>query len=124
MKYPDNHDPSHTSTAAVVASDGATRRRPYSSTPRKIDSRKNAKTPSSASGWPTTAPACAENAAQFVPNWNSIGIPVTTPAAKLSVKIFVQKSAAAPFTASPERPARQVYQATNGASPIVPIGNR
>jgi hypothetical protein len=62
--------------------------------PRKTDSRKNANTPSIASVWPITPPAKFENWAQFVPNWNSIGIPVTTPKAKLTAKIFVQKRAA------------------------------
>ena len=35
-----------------------------------------------ASGWPMTPPVAAEKRAQWVPNWNSIGIPVTTPIAK------------------------------------------
>ena len=39
--------------------------------------------PSMASVWPMTPPAKLENRAQLVPNWNSIGMPVTTPTAKL-----------------------------------------
>ena len=35
-----------------------------------------------------------ENCAQLVPNWNSMGMPVTTPMAKLMAKIFAQKRAA------------------------------
>ena len=47
-----------------------------------------------ASLWPMTPPAAREKAAQLVPNWNSMGIPVTTPLAKLMPKIFAQKRAA------------------------------
>ena len=79
--------------------------------------------PSIASGCPTTEPLRSENVAQFVPNWNSIGMPVTTPAAKLIAKILVQKRAARAASSSPFD-ARQVNQATNGANPIVPIGKR
>ena len=59
-----------------------------------------------------------------MPNWNSIGMPVTTPAAKLIVKIVVQKRAERASISEPVVAARQVYQATKGARPIVPIGNR
>jgi hypothetical protein len=45
------------------------------------------------SGWPMTPPVARENDAQFVPNWNSIGMPVTTPSVKLIPKIFAQKRA-------------------------------
>ncbi len=41
-----------------------------------------------------TPPAWAENRAQLVPNWNSSGMPVTTPTAKLSPKIRIQNRAA------------------------------
>ncbi len=51
-------------------------------------------------------------------------MPVTTPAAKLIVKIVVQKRAERASISEPVVAARQVYQATKGARPIVPIGNR
>ncbi len=70
------------------------RRSPQTSSARKLDSRKNANSPSSASVWPITGPAIFANRAQLVPNWNSIGIPVTTPTAKLIPKIRIQKRAA------------------------------
>ncbi len=38
--------------------------------------------------------------AQLVPNWNSIGIPVTTPMAKLMAKIRPQNRAASSYRAS------------------------
>ena len=53
-----------------------------------------------------------------------MGMPVTTPAAKLMAKIFVQKAAMRADSASRRRAAFQVYAATKGARPIVPIGNR
>ncbi len=48
------------------------------------------------SGWPMTPPVSLENRDQLVPNWNSIGIPLTTPITKLSPKILAQKRAASP----------------------------
>src|SRR5579863_642894 len=102
MKNPDSHEPKQTSTADHATNGDGRSRRLYSSTPRNTDSRKNAKTPSMANGCPTTAPVRRENSAQFVPNWNSIGIPVTTPAAKLIAKILVQNRAACAAPLSPE----------------------
>ena len=48
-----------------------------------------------ASVCPITPPAKREKCDQLVPNWNSIGIPVTTPMTKLMPKILAQKRAAA-----------------------------
>jgi hypothetical protein len=70
------------------------RPRPAMKMPMNTDSAKNAKTPSMASVWPITPTAKLENPAQLVPNWNSSGMPVTTPTAKLTAKIFAQKCAA------------------------------
>ena len=50
--------------------------------------------PSMARVWPMTPPVRAEKAAQLVPNWNSMGMPVTTPIAKARPKMRVQKRAA------------------------------
>ncbi len=41
-----------------------------------------------------TPPEYWENFDQFVPNWNSIGMPVMTPKKKLMAKILAQKRAA------------------------------
>ena len=73
---------------------GPTRFQPNTSTARKPDSRKNAKIPSAARAEPNTSPTNREYRAQFVPNWNSMTIPVATPMAKLRAKIWVQKRAA------------------------------
>jgi hypothetical protein len=67
---------------------------PNRKSPRKEDSRKKANTPSMARVCPITPPADREKAAQLVPNWNSIGIPVTTPMAKLMPKMRAQNCAA------------------------------
>jgi len=60
-----------------------------------VDSRKNANTPSMARVWPITPPVRSVNRAQFVPNWNSRGMPVTTPNTNVIPKIWSQKRAAA-----------------------------
>ena len=54
--------------------------------PMKVDSRKNANSASSASGAPNTSPTNREYSDQFMPNWNSCTMPVTTPRAKLMRK--------------------------------------
>src|SRR5579883_1903099 len=94
MKNPEIHEPINTKTAERKWTCLPNFFSPKRNSPRKLDSRKNAKTPSIASVCPITPPANRENAAQFVPNWNSIGIPVTTPTAKLSANIFPQNRAA------------------------------
>ena len=53
-----------------------------------------------------TPPAWPENCAQLVPNWNSMGMPVTTPTAKLSPKMRIQNRAAASKRSSPVRQAQ------------------
>ena len=70
-----------TQTAQMVSR--CTRRgslsQPNSHSPRNVDSRKNAASPSIASGAPKTLPTSREYAPQFIPNWNSCTSPVTTP---------------------------------------------
>src|ERR1700758_1353521 len=94
IKKPDTHDPKKTRTAERKCSLGLRRFSPYRKRPRKDDSRKKENTPSMPSVCPITPPAVLEKAAQFVPNWNSIGMPVTTPIAKLMAKIRIQNRAA------------------------------
>ena len=62
--------------------------------------------PSIASVCPMTPPEYFEKFAQLVPNWNSIGMPVTTPTAKFSPKILAQNRAAIAYRSSPVRSAR------------------
>src|SRR5580693_9562179 len=90
IKNPDSHDPSQTRNAAHQCPTRPSFFSPNKNNPRKLDSRKNENTPSIARVCPMTPPAVFENAAQLVPNWNSIGIPVTTPSAKLIPRIRAQ----------------------------------
>ena len=60
---------------------------------QKTGLRKNAKMPSAASALPNTSPTNREYAAQFVPNSNSITMPVATPMAKVSANTRVQNRA-------------------------------
>ena len=76
---------------------------PKRNMPRNADSRKNENTPSIATGWAMTPPVNWEKRDQLVPNWNSMGMPVTTPARKLMPKILVQKRAAWSYTGLPPR---------------------
>src|SRR5271155_5112897 len=94
MKYPESQEPRNIISEENQWARGPRRFSPKRKSPRKEDSRKNENTPSIASVCPITPPADLENCAQFVPNWNSIGIPVTTPIAKLMAKILAQKRAA------------------------------
>ena len=66
---------------------------PKIQSPRKVDSRKKASSASMARGAPNTSPTKREYSDQFMPNWNSCTIPVTTPMAKLMRKSFPQNFA-------------------------------
>src|SRR5258708_19438018 len=94
MKYPESHEP----TKIIIAENQwpilPRRFSPNKKSPRNLDSTKNEKTPSIATACPITPPPAFEHADQFVPNSNSIGMPVTTPTAKLIPKIFAQNRAA------------------------------
>jgi hypothetical protein len=46
--------------------------------------------PSKPSNWPKKLPTERENGPQFVPNWNSSGMPLTTPTAKPRTNNFAQ----------------------------------
>ena len=93
MKKPESHDPAQTRNADSQCALGDSRLLPNKKRPRNADSRKKEKMPSIATGMPMTPPVRRENSDQLVPNWNSIGMPVTTPSRKLTAKIFAQKRA-------------------------------
>src|ERR1700730_17456310 len=94
MKKPDIQEPRNTRKAEAQCPHGESFFSPNRKSPRKADSRKNEKTPSMARGCPITPPVVRENCAQLVPNWHSIGMPVTTPIRKLIANILAQKRAA------------------------------
>src|SRR5712692_6904217 len=94
MKKPDIQEPRNTRNSDPQCAHAESRFSPKRKRPKNADSKKKEKTPSMARGWPMTPPVVRENCAQLVPNWNSIGMPVTTPIRKLIANIFAQKRAA------------------------------
>src|SRR5574340_1525760 len=90
IQYAERFDPKATSQIAVRCRPLEILPQPNSQIPRKVDSRKNASSASIASGAPKTSPTYREYSDQFMPNWNSITMPVTTPIAKLIVKSVPQ----------------------------------
>src|SRR6185437_12849419 len=72
MKNPEIQEPSHTITAEPQCPKADKRFSPKRNRPRNADSRKNAKTPSIASGWPITPPVTRENC----DSWCRTGIPL------------------------------------------------
>ena len=124
MKKPESQLPTSSATAAAKCPRRPSRRSPQTSRARKLDSRKKAKSPSIASVCPMTPPVRAEKAAQLVPNWNSIGTPVTTPMANERPKMRIQKRAASShFWVSLRRPIA-LRTTMSSARPIVSCGKR
>ena len=92
---------------------------PNSHNPRNVDSRKNAASPSMASGAPNTSPTNREYADQSMPNWNSWTSPVTTPTLTL-ISINVPKNRVSRRSSgSPDRCHRVCSTATRMARPMV-----
>jgi hypothetical protein len=69
--------------------------------PMKTDSIKNATVASMARGAPKMSPTYLEYSAQFIPNWNSMVMPVTTPSAKLIRNSFPQNLVIFKYSSSP-----------------------
>jgi len=90
IQNPDSQAPTPTRTEERTYVRSATRSRPYSNTPRKTASKKNAIFASNASGPPISSPAIVANCGKFVPNWKLIGIPVTVPITKPAANTFTQ----------------------------------
>ena len=92
--------------------------------PRKVDSRKNAASPSIASGAPNTSPTKREYDDHAMPNWNSCTSPVTTPTATLISSSVPKKRVRRRYSSSPLRCQAVCRMATRKASPIVTGTNR
>ena len=119
MKYADSHVP--IAAAQIVARwiFGFSRPQPKIHSPRNVDSRKNATSASIASGAPNTSPTKREYWLQFMPNWNSCTMPVTTPMAKLIRNSFPKNLVRRRSASSPLRYQRVWNQATSIESPMV-----
>ena len=83
-------DPTATTQIAARCTFFGSTSQPKTQMPRKVDSRKKASSASIASGAPKMSPTKREYSDQFIPNWNSWTIPVTTPMAKLMRNSFPQ----------------------------------
>ena len=83
MKYAESQVPSAATQIVARWTRGDSLSQPKIQRPRKVDSSKNAASPSIASGAPKTSPTNFEYTDQFIPNWNSWTSPVATPIAKL-----------------------------------------
>jgi hypothetical protein len=72
-----------------------------------------------ASGAPNTSPTNREYSLQFIPNWNSCTMPVTTPSAKLIRNSFPKNLVSLSHRSFPVRTQAVCMMATRGASPMV-----
>ena len=112
-------EPMATSQMVARCSFGPSRSQPKIHRPRKVDSRKKATSASMASGAPKTSPTKRLYSDQFMPNWNSCTMPVTTPMAKL-INSRVPKSLVSRFQVSPPPKVQMVcISATAMDSPMV-----
>ena len=92
---------------------------PNSHSPRNVDSRKNAASPSIASGAPKMFPTSREYAPQSIPNWNSCTSPVTTPIATLITSSVPKNRVSRRYSSRLLRYHAVCSSAVKNASPIV-----
>ncbi len=122
MKYALIVVPAAASQIVARCSRGLSRPRPKIHRPRNVDSRKNAISPSIASGAPKMSPTKREYTDQFMPNWNSCTMPVTTPRAKMTSMMRPQnrvaRSQSSPAGVPRRRYASVCIVATSAVSPI------
>ena len=119
MNAADRHAPTATSQAVTRWIPFGSTFQPNSHSPRNVDSRKNAASPSIASGAPNTSPTNREYADQSIPNWNSCTRPVTTPTLMLiSIKV-PKKRVSRRNSTFPDRCHLVCSTATRMASPMV-----
>src|SRR5689334_12487240 len=87
--------------------------------PMNVDSKKNAISPSNASGAPKMSPTNFEYSLQFMPNWNSWTMPVATPMAKLMRKSLPKKRVRRYQAVLPVTCQTVCMTAISGAKPMV-----
>jgi hypothetical protein len=88
-------------------------------TPMNVDSTKKATVASMASGAPKISPTNFAYSAQFMPNWNSSVMPVTTPTAKFTRSRRLQYLVILRNVSSPVRAQRVSMNATMTVRPRV-----
>ncbi len=88
MKYAENQAPIVAIQMLARCSALGSLSQPKIHSPMNVASKKKAMRPSNARGAPNTSPTKREYDDQFMPNWNSCTMPVTTPMAKLIRKIL------------------------------------
>ena len=103
MNAAESIDPIATSQMQARCNRGGSLLQPNTHKPRNVDSRKNAASPSIASGAPNTSPTKREYADQFIPNSNSWTSPVTTPTATLISRRIPKKRVSRRCSGLPER---------------------
>ena len=87
--------------------------------PMNVDSKKNATSPSIASGAPKMSPTNREYSLQFIPNWNSCTMPVATPIAKLIRNSLPKNRVSRYHAVLPVTTQTVCMTAMSGARPIV-----
>src|SRR5438477_12754414 len=93
--------PSATIAVENKYNQGGTRGRPNSRIPKKLASRKKAVKVSYDRSGPWIGPDICDSTLQFVPNWNAMTIPETTPSPKATPKILSQNSNIRRYTGRP-----------------------
>src|SRR5246127_5945577 len=92
------------------------------STPKKPASSVNAQKVSNDNSGPCIGPDIFDSTLQFVPNWNPITTPDTTPMPKATPKILSQNSKRVRYTGRPVRRCNASRTVSHAARPIVNAG--
>ena len=119
MKYADALTPMAANQIHARWTRRGSRSQPKIQSPMKVDSRKKATRPSSASGAPKTSATKRLYSLQFIPNWNSCTMPVATPSAKLIRKSFPKNRVARSHCSLPVTCHTVCITAIIGARPMV-----
>ncbi len=124
MKNADSSVPIATTQIVARWTPRGKRPQPKIQRPTNVDSRKNASRPSIASGAPKMSPTNRLYSLQFMPNWNSCTMPVTTPSPRLIRNSSPKNRVRRRYRSLPVRYQAVWRPATEKASPIVSGTNR
>src|SRR6202171_1670022 len=98
-----------------------TRLRPKMRTPKKLASSMKAVKVSYIRSGPWIGPDILDNTLQFVPNWNAITIPDTTPSPNATPNIFSQNSKITRYTGRPVARRNASRTVSHAANPNVMV---